>query len=428
MENLQEEPSLSRKYSHSRLGRFPISTIFGGAAAMKLPRFGYVFVALLSFVASIGHAQTPGVTDDTILLGQSAAFGGPAAALGKAMREGAMVYFDRVNAAGGVHGRKIKLISLDDGYEPDRAIANTRKLINEEKVFALFGYVGTPTSYAVKPIVTEAKIPFFGPFTGAEGLRNPVNRYIFNIRASYFDETEKLVDWMVADRKTNIAVFYQNDAYGKAGLEGVRRAMERRKLRISATGTVQRNTVDVADAVKSIAPAHPDAVIMISAYKSCAAFIKAFNKTRQRPIYMNVSFVGSKALADELGPEGHGVIISQVVPFPLYPWGAALEMRNLLAARSPDVKPSFNNVEGFLAAKGVVEGLRRAGRDLTREKFITALETMRKVDLGAFPITFTPESHSGSHFVELTVIIGGGGKFPFLPLHRAGTKPLRASR
>ena len=393
-----------------------------------LLRIRFVALALLLFVPSLSNAKEPGVTDDTILLGQSAAFGGPAAALGKSMRDGAMVYFDRINAQGGVHGRKIKLVSLDDGYEPERAIANTRKLIDEEKVFALFGYVGTPTSYAVVPILTEAKIPFFGPFTGAEGLRDPVNRYIFNIRASYFDETERLVDWMVSDRKSNIAVFYQDDSYGKAGLEGVRRAMERRKLQISATGTVQRNTVDVAGAVKSIGAVKPDAVIMISAYKSCAAFIKEFNKTRQRPIYMNVSFVGSKALADELGADGHGVIISQVVPFPLYPWGAALEMRGLLAERAPGVKPSFNDVEGFLAAKGIVEGLQRAGRDLTREKFVTALETMRNVDLGAFPVTFTPKSHSGSQFVELTVIIGGGGSFPFLPLSRPGATAQRGNR
>ena len=393
-----------------------------------LLRIRFVALALLLFVPSLSNAKEPGVTDDSILLGQSAAFGGPAAALGKSMRDGAMVYFDRINAQGGVHGRKIKLVSLDDGYEPERAIANTRKLIDEEKVFALFGYVGTPTSYAVVPILTEAKIPFFGPFTGAEGLRDPVNRYIFNIRASYFDETERLVDWMVSDRKSNIAVFYQDDSYGKAGLEGVRRAMERRKLQISATGTVQRNTIDVAGAVKSIGAVKPDAVIMISAYKSCAAFIKEFNKTRQRPIYMNVSFVGSKALAEELGADGHGVIISQVVPFPLYPWGAALEMRNLLTERSPGVKPTFNDVEGFIAAKGIVDGLQRVGRDLTREKFVTALETMRNVDLGAFPVTFTPKSHSGSQFVELTVIIGGGGSFPFLPLSRPGATAQRGNR
>lgn len=379
---------------------------------------GSGLAAALYLTVAVSHAQTPGVTDSTILLGQSAAFGGPAAELGKAMREGALLYFDKVNAEGGIHGRKIELISLDDGYEPDRAIANTRQLIEEEKVFALFGYVGTPTSYAVKPIITEAKVPYFGPFTGAEGLRDPVNRYIFNIRASYFDETEKLVEWMVEDGKTNIAVLYQNDAYGRAGLEGVERAMARRGLKISASGTVRRNTVDVAAAVRAIAPAEPDGVIMISAYKSCAAFIKAFNRTGQRPVYMNVSFVGSKALAEELGPQGHGVIISQVVPFPLYRQGAALEMRHLLEARSAGARPSFNDLEGFLAAKAMVEGLRRAGSDLTREKFMGALETMRNVDLGSFPVTFTPENHSGSKFVELTVIIGTGD-FPFLPLHRA---------
>ena len=391
---------------------------------MNFSRVG-VGIAALLISLSICQAQTPGVTDDTIVLGQSAAFSGPAAALGTAMRDGALVYFDKINAQGGVHGRKIKLISLDDGYEPDRAMANTRRLINDDKVFALFAYVGTPTSYAVVPIFTQAKVPFFGPFTGAEGLRNPVNPYIFNIRASYFDETEKLVDWMVTDGKKNIAVFYQDDAYGKAGLEGVQRAMDRRKLKISATGTVQRNTVEVANAVRSIAPAKPHAVIMISAYKSCAAFIKEYNKTGQRPVYMNVSFVGSKALADELGPEGHGVMISQVVPFPLYRWGASLEMGSLLKARGSDQRPTFNDVEGFLAAKGFVEGLQRAGRDLTREKFMAALESMRDVDLGAFPITFTPNNHSGSKFVELTVIIGGGGSFPFLPLQRSGSTPKR---
>src|SRR6185295_5684338 len=219
------------------------------------------------------HGADPGVTPNTIVIGQSAAFSGPAQALGNEMRAGAQAYFQAVNAAGGINGRKIELRSLDDGYEPDRAAANTKKLI-DEGVFLLFGYVGTPTSNAAKPIFTAAKVPFVGPFTGAESLRNPVNRYIFNVRASYFDETEAIVQHLTAMSVDRIAVFYQNDAYGQAGLAGVERALKKRNLPIVAKGTVERNTVDVKKAVAEIDKASPQAVIMISAYKSCAAYIK----------------------------------------------------------------------------------------------------------------------------------------------------------
>lgn len=380
---------------------------------MKAPTV--LLPALLALVGTTAHAATPGVTKDEIVLGQSAAFSGPAQELGKSMREGALAYFDEINRRGGVHGRKIRLISLDDGYEPDRAAPNTHRLIEQEKVFALFGYVGTPTSYAVIPIASQAKVPYFGAFTGAEGLRSPFNRYIFNVRASYFDETERLVDWMVSEGKPRIAVFYQDDAYGKAGLDGVKRAMERRGLPIVALGTVKRNTVEVADAIKTIAKADPDAVIMISAYKSCAAFIKDMNRAGTRADFLNVSFVGSKALADELGAEGHGVIISQVVPYPLDPnSGVAMELRTLFLQQSPTSKPSFNNLEGYIAAKAFVEGLNRAGPDLTREGFIRALETFQNVDLGGFRLSFSPTNHNGSNFVGLTVVLGGSGSF--LPL------------
>lgn len=370
----------------------------------------------LALLLSTAHVFAEvGVTNTTILLGQSAALSGPAANLGKEMKEGATIYFEYINSQGGVHGRKINLISLDDGYEPDRAVPNTKKLINENKVFALFGYVGTPTSYAVIPVITEAKIPFFAPFTGAEGLRSPVNKYIFNIRASYFDETEKLVEWSVSQGKKNIAVFYQNDSYGKAGLQGVEIAMKKRDLKISALGTVERNTTDVAEAVKSIKKAGPGAIIMISAYKSCAAFIRQAKKAGMDPVFMNVSFVGSKALALELGEEGHGVIISQVVPFPWDPTpDVAREFHKLMKQYLPKEQPSFNNLEGFIGAKAFVEGLRRAGKDLTREKFIAALETFRQVDLGRFAVTFSPQSHSGSKQVQLTIIIGKGGGFMYL--------------
>jgi branched-chain amino acid transport system substrate-binding protein len=360
------------------------------------------FLALM-LAAAVAQAET-GVTPTTIVIGQSAAFSGPAQALGDDMRAGALAYFQAVNAAGGVNGRKIELRSLDDGYEPDRAAANTRKLI-DEGVFLLFGYVGTPTSNASKPIFTAARVPFVGPFTGAESLRNPVNRYIFNVRASYFDETEKIVNQLVGQTLDRIAVFYQNDDYGKAGLAGVERAMQKRNLKIVATGTVERNTVDVAAAVAAIGKSDPQAVVMISAYKSVAAFIKAMRAAGYSPQFMNVSFVGSKALAAEAGPAGRGVGITQVVPFP---WNIATpvvkEYQQLYTASTKKDDYSFTTLEGFLSAKVLVEGLRRAGPDLTREKFIAAMESMRDVDVGGYLITFSPTNHSGSRFVELTVI------------------------
>src|SRR6476620_10819673 len=204
-----------------------------------------------------GSALAQGVTDSQVVLGQSVALTGPAAQLGLDMQLGASLYFNKVNAAGGVHGRKIVRKTLDDGYEATRAAENTKKLINDERVFALFGYVGTPTSAASLPIFTEAKVPFVGPFTGAELLRNPVNPLIFNVRASYYDETEAIVQHLTAMSVNRIAVFYQNDAYGQAGLAGVERALKKRNLPIIAKGTVERNTVDVKKAVAEIDKANP---------------------------------------------------------------------------------------------------------------------------------------------------------------------------
>ena len=359
---------------------------------------------ILAAATAFGAGAEPGVTATTILIGQSAAFSGPASELGIEMRAGAMAYFQQVNASGGVHGRKIELRSLDDGYESDRAAANTKKLI-DDGVFLLFGYVGTPTSNASKPIFTAARVPFVGPFTGAESLRNPLNHYIFNIRASYYDETEKIVGQLVGQTLDKIAVFYQNDDYGKAGLAGVERAMQKRGMKIVATGTVERNTTDVAAAVKAIGKLEPQGVVMISAYKSCAAFIKAMRAAGYNPQFMNVSFVGSRALAHEAGPAGRGVGISQVVPFP---WNLSARVvkdyQQLLEASTGKQEYSFTSLEGFISAKVLVEGLRRAGPELSRERFIAAMEQIRDFDVGGFTVTFTPTDHSGSRFVELTVI------------------------
>ena len=361
-------------------------------------------LAVAAFFASASTAAETGVTSDAILLGQSCALTGPAAELGTEMRLGAQIYFNQVNQAGGVHGRQIKLTTLDDGYEPDRAAANTKKLINEDKVFALFGYVGTPTANASLPIFTEAKVPFFGAFTGAESLRNPFNRYIFNVRASYFDETEKIVEHLTVLGVRNIAVFYQNDAYGQARLTGVTRALTKRNMKIAGTATVERNTVAVDAAVKTLVPQNPDAIVMISAYKSIAAFVRASKKAGYTGQYHNVSFVGSRALAEELGTEGYGVAVTQVVPFPFSDRTPVVRDYLWALKAAGAAQPSFTSLEGFIAARVFVEGLKRAGKDLTRDKFIGALESISNTELGGFNVNFSPNSHNGSSFVDLTMI------------------------
>jgi branched-chain amino acid transport system substrate-binding protein len=363
-------------------------------------------LALISIQATTAAAED-GVTANRILIGQSAAFTGPASELGTEMRTGALAYFEQINKKGGINGRRIELTTIDDGYEPDRATANTKKLIGDG-VFLLFGYVGTPTSNAAKPIFTEAQVPFVGPFTGAESLRTPVNRYIFNVRASYFAETDKIIAQLVNLGMTKIAVFYQNDAYGQAGLAGVERAVKKRNMAISVTATVERNTIDVAAAVKTIAKTEPQAVVMVSAYKSCAAFIREMKKAGSVPQFINVSFVGSRALANELGETGRGVGITQVVPFP---WNVGVpvvkEYQKDLQAYTGKTEYSFTSLEGFIAAKVLVEGLRKTGNPLTRERFVQAMESF-SYDTGGFIVNYTPTDHSGSTFVELTVITKEG--------------------
>jgi ABC-type branched-subunit amino acid transport system substrate-binding protein len=354
-------------------------------------------------------ALAQGVTQDRVLLGQAAVFSGPAAQLGIQMRNGIKAYFDHVNEKGGVHGRRLELITEDDFYEASRAPAASKKLIEEHKVFALLGYVGTPTGVQHLPVVNQAKVPLVGMFTGAEALRVPLSRYVFHVRASYYDETEAIVEQVVATGGKRIAVFYQDDAYGQAGLKGVEIAMAKRKMKISALGTVERNTIKVESAVKGIHAAKPDAVVMISAYTSCAEFIRQMKRAGSAATFYNVSFVGSKALADALGKDGTGVAISQVVPFP---WGTAVPVvkeYQEMSKKAGFTDYNFSAIEGFLVAKVMVEGLRRTGRDLTREKFIDTMEKL-DVDLGGFHVAYSPKSHTGSKFVDLT-IIGRGGKF-----------------
>jgi ABC-type branched-subunit amino acid transport system substrate-binding protein len=369
-----------------------------------------LLIAALALAAAPVAAQQPGVTADKILLGQAAVFTGPAAQLGIQMRNGIKSYFDFVNEKGGVHGRKLELITEDDRYEASVAPGATKKLIEEHKVFALLGYVGTPTGVVHLPVVTQAKVPLVGMFTGAEVLRVPFNRYVFHVRASYYDETEKIVEQVLSTGGKKISVFYQDDAYGEAGRKGTELALERRKMKIHSQGTVKRNTVEVDEAAKVIHASQPDAIVMVSAYTSIAAFVRAMQKKGSGATFYNVSFVGSKALADALGKDGVGVAISQVVPFP---WGASVPVvkeYHQHAKKAGFADYNFSALEGYLSAKVMVEGLRRAGKNPTREGLVDALERMNEVDLGGFWISYSPTNHTGSKFVDLT-IISREGKF-----------------
>src|SRR5215470_6520458 len=298
-----------------------------------------------------------GVSNDKIIFGQVAALNGPAQALGQGMREGILAAFEDANRAGGVNGRKLEVKSIDDSYEPEKTIVATNKAITEERVFALVGAVGTPTSKAGQPIATAAKVPFIGPFTGAEFLRNPFNRYIVNIRSSYFQETEAWIEHLTNDLGiTKIAILYQDDAFGLAGLAGVKRAMAKRDMALVAEGTFKRNTTAIKSALLDIMKGQPQAVVTVGPYKPIAEFIKLARQLKIDAVFMAISFVGSDSLAQELGGQGAGIIVSQVVPFPAdKSLPVVTSYQSALAAVNPNSKPGFVSLEGYLVGLLVVE-------------------------------------------------------------------------
>jgi len=355
-----------------------------------------------------GHAED-GVSKDSILFGQVAALNGPAQALGQGMREGILAAFEEANRAGGINGRKLELKSIDDGYEPEKTIEATNKAINDDKVFALVGAVGTPTSKAGQPIATAAKVPFIGPFTGAEFLRNPFNRYVVNIRASYFQETEAWVEHLTNDLGvTRIAILYQDDAFGLAGLAGVKKAMEKRNLSLVAEGTFKRNTTAIKSALLEIMKGQPQAVVTVGPYKPIAAFIKLARQLKVDATFVAISFVGSDSLAQELGSEGAGVVVSQVVPFPgdkSLPVVASYQ--SALAAVNEKSKPGFVSLEGYLAGRLVVEAIKRIPGEPTREAFLDIVER-EPFDLGGMKLTFSATQNQGSNRVYFTVLQSNG--------------------
>jgi branched-chain amino acid transport system substrate-binding protein len=365
-----------------------------------------VFVASVLDAPSSASAQEQGVTGSSITIGMANALSGPASALGAGMKEGALAYFRKINAAGGVNGRTIKLISYDDGYEPKKTVEATNKLVYEDKVFALFGYVGTPTSTAIMPLINKEKMIYWGPFTGAEFLRNPVNKYIFNVRGSYFDEAETQVKYLTEKLgKKRIGVLIQNDAYGLAVKGGVVKALKSRNMTIVGEGTFERNTENVDAGLAALKAASPDAVVMVGTYRAMAAFIKKAKGQGFNPVFLNVSFVGTAALVKELAGAGDGVIITQVMPSP---YDTSLPIirqyqNDLKAAGHTDM--DYTDLEGYIDAVVFVETLKKAGNNLTQETFIKAAESMN-ASAGGLGFSFSQTNHQAMSRIYLTKIAG----------------------
>lgn len=398
--------------------RYPASdpaAVESRAGCEHLRRRSLAGLTSLLLIATAAAAD-PGVTPEKILFGQSAALQGPAAALGIGMREGILAAFNEVNKRGGVNGRSLQLLSINDGYEPDAAIENTRKLIDVDNVFALIGAVGTPTSAAAQPIATAADVPFIGAFTGAGFLRDARLHKVINVRASYDQETEAWIRYLVDKRGLQrVAILYQDDSFGRAGLSGVIRALDRRGMKLVAEGTYMRNTTAVKTAFLAIRKGQPEAVVLVGAYKPCADFIRLARRHGLNALFVNISFVGSTALAKELGDDGKDVIISQVVPLPddrslpvVSRYRAAL-----LAAFQHSV-PDFVSLEGYLAGLLTIEALRKVGPDVTREKFLAAIYDSGTFDLGGLALTFGPGDNQGLDEVFFTKI-GSGGAFLSVP-------------
>jgi branched-chain amino acid transport system substrate-binding protein len=374
-----------------------------------------ISAALLLGLFGTATLADDGVTKDKILFGQVAVLNGPAGALGQGMREGILAAFEESNRAGGIQGRKLELKSVDDGYEPEKTIEATKKIIAEDHIFALVGSVGTPTSRAGQPIATEAKVPFIGPFTGAEFLRAPYNRYVVNIRSSYFQETEAWIEHLTKDLGiTKIAILYQDDAFGLAGLDGVKMAMAKRNLALAASGTFKRNTVAIKAALLDIMKGEPQAVVTVGPYKPIAEFVKLARAQKLDAVFVAISFVGSDSLAEELGNQGAGVVISQVVPFP---WDQALPVavayRAAIAAVNPNAKPGFVSLEGYLVGRLMVEALKRISGEPSREALLDAI-AKAPFDLGGVNLSFGPVKNQGSDQVYFTILQSDGSFKPIL--------------
>ena len=361
--------------------------------------------------SSWGQTKTPGVSDSTILIGSCSALDGPARFLGTNTVLGATAYLHIVNDKGGVHGRRVQWQAFDDGYDPDKTTACFQRLMRED-VFAAGFFVGTPTAAKYVPMAEEHKLPVVGLFTGAQLLYSPLKHWVINVRASYYDETREMVDGLWNGQNvTKVGVIYQDDAFGKAVLDGVKLALDKHRATPAGLGTFTRNTLDVDAGIKAARAANPEAVVVVGPYAPVAEIVKRSHAQGWHPIFLTVSFVGTEAFIKEAGKDAEGTVITQVVP----PYDRTdlptIQLYNeALKKYYPGTEPSFVSLEGFVDAMVLVEGLKRAGKDVTREKLIESIESIHSMDMGLGPkltVSYSATDHKGFKGVYATVVRGG---------------------
>ena len=379
--------------------------------SLKKKFFLGLAVLTATLIATGVHAEN-GVTDKEIVLGQSLGLTGPLALLAPDIVNGANAYLDAVNARGGIFGRRIRVVTLDDGYQPANTAKAARQLIEDDQVFALFNLAGTDNVAGILPLLEKEKspVPLFGPFTGAEVLRTPKLGHVFHVRASYADETEKLVQHLSTVGIKRIGILWINNGFGKEGLANIEKAMNKHALKPYANASIQPDASDTDKAVAALHDTRPEAIIMVTAGMPTVSFIKTYNKTRTGMRFYALSVMGNQASLRALGPDGVGVVVTSVVPFPWNQTNPVAAEYRLAMKNAGHDNLSFLGFESYINAKVIVEGLKGAGKDLTRLKFAIALEQMKPLNFGGFQVGFSKESHQGSRFVELT-IIGPGEKF-----------------
>lgn len=367
---------------------------------------------LCLLVSPLANAQTaPGVTEREILIGSCSALEGPSHFLGTETVTGAKAYLDMVNESGGVDGRKLKLISYDDSYDPAKTEACFNRLM-EQKVFALGFFVGTPTAVKYLPMAETNKIPLVGLFTGAQTLYVPLRHWVVNVRASYFDETREQMDglWGTLGYK-KIGVIYPDDPFGAAVLEGVKAALKAHGADPIAAASYQRQTAQVGGAIDTVRSARPDAVVVVGPANTVAPILKQSHAKGWKPLFLTVSFVGTDDLIQEAGPDAEGIVVTQVVPpYYLTEYKTVALYRRTLGKYYPSAQPNFVSLEGFVDAMVLVEGLKKGGKDLTREGLIRGIESIHDLDIGLgaqLKLDYGPKDHKGFDHVIPTVVRGG---------------------